>query len=142
MTAKRARKKVIRSQMQGTGDSSPARRQSLLSRVGSAPGLSTPATAAARTESPRDWYRLRALFRQREDVLRRIQAEEPEGFTFHAAEALLAIADGLGIGGLEKLARVGGVAKLRSLLSEVRIAALFARLGFHARLLPDDAFSS
>ena len=85
--------------------------------------------------------RLQALFSGREKYLQDVEHAFPEGGVQREAELLLERCEQLGIEGVDKFgANVSGIDKFLSMLSEVRTAILFARLGAKVRILKDEEF--
>lgn len=85
--------------------------------------------------------RLEALFVGRENHLEAVEHAFPEGGVRREAELLLAQCDQLGIEGAGKFgSNVGSSDKFMSMLSEVRTAILFARLGAKVIILQDEVF--
>lgn len=86
--------------------------------------------------------RVEAIFAADPTRLAMLTAADEYGSVLGAAEQLLADADALGVRGLQKLATVGSLRKLEALLSELRVANMFARLGFAVSVLADQEFGS
>lgn len=84
---------------------------------------------------------LQALFTGREKHLEAVDHAHPEGGVQQEAIRLIAQCEELGIKGVNKLGSdVGSPDKFMSILSEVRTAILFARLGAKVSILQDGAF--
>lgn len=84
---------------------------------------------------------LERLFSEKPDCLRAIADTDPYDNLRRSAEALLAEADRLQVRGIEKLSdNFGGPRKFESLLSELRVGNMLARLGLYVEVLLDEAF--
>src|SRR5574341_198817 len=88
-----------------------------------------------------DRRRVELVFAARPHILRRLEAEDPEGFKLKTAERLLEVVEDLSVAGVEKVGLdVGSLQKLDGVCSELRVATLFARLDAKVRLLRDEEF--
>lgn len=84
--------------------------------------------------------RLAQIFAGSPQRLQSLWTEIDDPFVFESAEALLSAAQDGGVCGTEKLACASRASKFVSLLSEIRIANLFVRLGCSVEILADEAF--
>lgn len=80
------------------------------------------------------------LFADFPQQLQKLHTEIKYPTVFESAELLLSAAESLGVLGTEKLAQPISGSKFTSLLSELRIANMFSRLGYSVRILSDEEF--